>query len=169
MNYKLKLRIHKFYLLLREAMPVLILVMLIFFGASNIGLLRDTKRIAQDTRVIVAKQDDTLKAIEQLALDNKISGDELKDILTCMLVVPIEQRSAEVEENCRKQARANSDGTIQQQPTQTTPQSSNNGKKNSQPTTNGNNSPQEQEQANQNRGIIQRVNERIENLLGIGE
>jgi len=170
MKHKTKLRIHRFYVLLREAMPVMIFLMLIFFGAAIIGfqkdnqrLLRDTKNIARDTQIIVSKQDDTLKAIEQLALDNKISGQELKDILTCMLVVPINQRTPDIEANCRKQAQRNTDNNLQQQPTspQSTPSPSTPDKNNV--------SPQEHEQPQPNRGIIESVNSFVKNLLGIGE
>lgn len=124
MKDQAKLIFRQSFTLLKEGLPVLIFVGMLFFGTAIIGfqqdnrdLLRDTKAIAERTEEIVSKQDETLEAIEQLALDNKISGDELKDILLCMLVVPIEERTTDTQEKCRKEARQNSDDTIQQQPT----------------------------------------------------
>lgn len=91
---------------------ILMLIIIIFgfaiigFQKDNQQLLEDTKKIAENTEQIVAKQDETLAAIQNLALDNKISGDELKEILLCMLVVPPEQRTTDTANDCRKQADA---------------------------------------------------------------
>lgn len=110
MTLNTKLRIHRFYIFLREAMPIMIFIMLIFFGAAiirfqrdNQYIIRDTQATVKNTETIVVKQDETLEAIARLAADNKVSGDQLREILLCMLIVPIEQRTYDVANRCREQ------------------------------------------------------------------
>lgn len=107
----MKYRVHQFYNVLREAMPVMIFIMLIFFGAAILGFQKDNNRLLEDTRatvrnteVIVEKQDETLDAIRQLSLDNKLTSKQLGDTIICMLLVPVNQRTTQTQEECREQA-----------------------------------------------------------------
>lgn len=111
MNNSTKIKIHRFTLFLREVMPIMILAMLVFFGAAIIGFQQDNRRILKDTEVavkntetIVSKQDETLDAIKQLALDSKLTSKQLGDTIICMLLVPFSQRTAGTQDNCRAEA-----------------------------------------------------------------
>lgn len=174
MKQKNKVRIHKFYLLLKEAMPIMIFIMLIFFGAAIIGFQKDNQRILKGVYTTVSKQDETLQAIEDLAKDSKLESDEKTDIIICMLQVSIAERTPETVANCRAivenrntpESRYNNPTITPFSNTQTTPKSSKSGEKNDNPTSDGNT---QTEQPQENRGIIERINGAIENLLGIGE
>lgn len=129
MKNLVKYRVHQVYVFLREAMPVMILVMLIFFGAAILGFQQDNKRLLEDTRatvknteVIVEKQDQTLDAIRQLSLDNKLTSKQLGDTIICMLLVPVGQRTDQTQEDCKSQAISqsvtkNGNGSTTSQPT----------------------------------------------------
>lgn len=107
----IKHRIAKLAVWLNQNTGYMLVAIIIFFGISILGfqqdnkeLLEDTKNISKDTQTIVSKQDETLKAIQSLALDNKISGEQLKEILLCMLIVPPTERTTDVQANCRQRA-----------------------------------------------------------------
>lgn len=159
MNRAAKHKVHRFYILLREAMPILIFLMLIFFGAAIIGfmkdnqrLLQDTKHITEDTQTIVSKQDETLVAIKDLSLDNKLTSKQLGDTIICMLLVPVNQRTTETQDQCRQGAitrtpPSTANGSTTSQPVQPTPVGS------PQPTP----TPQP--------GMVERLNTRVEGVL----
>lgn len=91
----------------------LILVAIIFFGLAILGFQRDSRRILNDTsvavkntEVIVSKQDETLDAIKNLAIDNRLSSDQKTNIIICMLQVPVSQRTTDTEQDCRSRAQA---------------------------------------------------------------
>lgn len=106
-----KRRVHNLYVFMREAVPIMIFVMLVFFGAAIIGFQQDNRRILRDTaaavkntETIVSKQDETLIAIKTLALDSKLTSKQLGDTIICMLLVPVGQRTTQTQDNCRDQA-----------------------------------------------------------------
>lgn len=89
----------------------LLMVVIIVFGFATLGfqkdnrkLLQDTKHISEDTQAIVAKQDQTLVAIKDLSLDNKLTSKQLGDTIICMLLVPVGQRTTQTQDNCRQEA-----------------------------------------------------------------
>lgn len=89
----------------------LILMAIIISGFFTIRFQKDNKTIldgiadtSRNTETIVAKQDQTLEAIKQTAEDNRLLSDQKTNIIICMLLVPIEQRTADIVNNCRKQA-----------------------------------------------------------------
>lgn len=88
----------------------LILLAIIIFGFAILGfqksnkeLLQDTNTAVTNTETIVAKQDETLQAIKQTAIDNKLLSDEKTNIIICMLQVPVAERTTDTVTNCRKQ------------------------------------------------------------------
>lgn len=110
MNH-VKYFVHRFYIPVKEAMPIMILGMLIFFGAAILDFQRDNQRLLEDTgatvkntEVIVEKQDETLDAIKQLSLDNKLTSKQLGDTIICMLLVPVSNRTTQTQQYCREQA-----------------------------------------------------------------
>lgn len=124
----MKYRIHQLYKLLRESMPIMIFIMLIFFGAAIVGFQKDNRQIlegiaktGENTETIVAKQDETLEAIKDTAEDNKLLSEEKTNIIICMLQVPVGQRTTDTVANCRRQSEARQSP----QASQAAPQSSN--------------------------------------------
>lgn len=128
--------VHRFYIIVKEAMPIMILGMLIFFGAAIVDFQGDNQRLLEginstvkNTEVIVEKQDETLDAIRQLSLDNKLTSKQLGDTIICMLLIPVNQRTTNTQEVCREQAvnqtpASNEAGSTTAQPV-TAPQSDN--------------------------------------------
>lgn len=114
-KHKTKHGFHKAYLFLQDLIPIITIGVLIFFGVALIGLQKDNQRIlegmnntVQNTERIAIKQDETLKAIQELALDNKLTSKRLGDAIICMLKTPFEQRTADRLKDCRAEAMANS-------------------------------------------------------------
>lgn len=60
-----------------------------------------------DIKNILASQTDLLNAIRQVTIDNNLTAKQQTDIIICMLQVPVEQRTTDLKENCRKQVEAN--------------------------------------------------------------
>jgi hypothetical protein len=59
-----------------------------------------------DIKNILASQTDLLNAIRQVTIDNNLTAKQQTDIIICMLQVPVEQRTTDLKENCRKQVEA---------------------------------------------------------------
>lgn len=159
MNMKTKLRIHRFYKFLKEAMPVMIFLMLIFFGAAIIGFQKDNRALLQDTKSIVSKQDLTLSAIEALARDTKIESKQKTDIIICMLQIPVSERTTETVANCRKSVEERS--TTESQPHAT---SNENATNQAQPTVANSNAPSSTPQPAPQKSVVQRVGEQITDI-----
>lgn len=157
MNQRTKIKIHKFYIFLKEAMPVMIFLMLIFFGAAIIGFMKDNKVLLQDTKNIVAKQDETLKAIEELTKDIKIESNQKTDIIICMLQVPIAQRTADTITDCKNSVLPENQRQTTQQtsPTQEQPSQTQQSSQQVQP---------EQSSQSPEPSMIQRVGEGLTNI-----
>lgn len=92
----------------------LILVSVIMFGFIAYAQSQDIKRQGRDiertvetTATIVEKQDETLAAIQRVALDNKLISDQKTNIIICMLQIPQPERLP-AEQNCRKQIESTS-------------------------------------------------------------
>lgn len=89
----------------------ILILTVIFFGFAilnlqqdNQKLLKDTQATVKNTETIVQKQDETLDAIAQLAVDNKLTSKQLGDTIICMLLIPVGQRTTDTQEQCRTQA-----------------------------------------------------------------
>lgn len=77
-------------------MPILLLMFMHF----NIEVAKQTKA----TNSIVASQTKILNAIRAATDDNKLTAEQKSNLIICMLQVPVEQRSDDVLQGCRKQA-----------------------------------------------------------------
>lgn len=86
---------------------VVLAVGLLLFINFNIRLgqqAADTKEIAVGTNKIVKSQGDILDAIKQVTEDTRITAAEQTSIIICMLQVPIEERTTNLQAECREQA-----------------------------------------------------------------
>jgi hypothetical protein len=83
---------------------ILILVlMFIRFSVTVADNTRTAKENTATTQRIVKSQGDILEAIKQLALDGKVTSEQKTNIIICMLLVPVENRSTDVVTGCRNQ------------------------------------------------------------------
>lgn len=102
------------------AISLLILIVFVYFAIDNQRILEQIKSAADSSKqaaersvAILDKQDETLEAIRQVAIDNKITSDQKTDIIICMLQVPVNQRTSDTKENCREQAESSPPFTFQ--------------------------------------------------------
>lgn len=158
---KSKVAVHKLYIFLKEAMPILIFLMLMFFGAAILGFQSDNRALLQDTKSIVSKQDLTLSAIEALARDTKIESKQKTDIIICMLQVPVGERTTETVANCRKSVESRS--TTESQPHATSNENSSNQAQATQPSSPAQ-TPPTSTPPTQNKSVVQKFGERITNV-----
>lgn len=91
----------------------LIATAIVFFGLSimtfqkqNQKLLEGVAETASNTKAIVSKQDETLRAIQKVAEDNRLISDQKTNIIICMLQVPVDQRTTDTLNDCRKTSSA---------------------------------------------------------------
>lgn len=112
MNEKTKWRLHKInkFLDSPKAIIATLVILFVYFVYSNHQyqanyrqLLVEAKNAAQTTQTIVSKQDKTLAAIKQLAIDNRLLSDQKTNIIICMLQVPVNDRTTDIVTSCRKQ------------------------------------------------------------------
>lgn len=89
---------------LDQFMPYVLLVAIVVFGLAIINFQKDNQRLLENQQVTIEKQNQTLEAIKQLSVDNKLTSKQLGDTIICMLQVPITQRTPDIKENCIKQA-----------------------------------------------------------------
>lgn len=115
MNQRVKWNIHKFNNFLGKPQAVIITLFILFlyfaygnaqFQRTNRVLLEQTKSASQNTQTIVSKQDQTLAAIKQLTLDNKLSSKQLGDTIICMLKIPVADRTDDTATQCRQEVQA---------------------------------------------------------------
>lgn len=83
-----------------------LLVLIVMFVNFNLKLadsVQAARTTANSTNKIVKSQNDILNAIKKLAEDNKRTSEQKTDIIICMLQVPVNQRTTNTVEGCRKQ------------------------------------------------------------------
>lgn len=101
---------------LDQLVPYILIFIVIFFGAAILQFQEDNRKLLQNTNEIVVKQDQTLDAIKQLAEDSKISDEISRQIITCMLLVPVEERTTNTLNNCHKNTSQSVQSTQSAQP-----------------------------------------------------
>ncbi len=117
--------------LLNVAIAAFTFVLLMMFINFNKQVAENTKAAREttmNTNKIVKNQDETLKAIKQLAADTKITAEQKTNIIICMLKVPVELRTTDTLKSCRSQAESappppslnSSSNTLQNSTSQTT-------------------------------------------------
>lgn len=85
---------------------LLLFVMLILFINFNSRIAKQTEstnELAGSTNRVVKGQEDILKAIRQVTEDTRITADQQTAIIICMLQVPIESRTTDLQAKCRSQ------------------------------------------------------------------
>lgn len=88
---------------LKAVLVFIMLIMFINFNAQVAHQTDNTQKLAESTNRVVKNQGDILKAIKQVTEDTKITANEQTSIIICMLQVPIEQRTTDLQTECRKQ------------------------------------------------------------------
>lgn len=94
------LEVVKFLLIL------VLLLMFISFNRQSAEQAADTKTIAASTNKVVKGQGDILAAIKAVTDDTRITAVQQTAIIICMLQVPIESRTTDLQTQCRDQATA---------------------------------------------------------------
>ena len=85
---------------------ILIFIMLLMFINFNSQIAKQTDStngLAKSTNQVVKGQSDILTAIKQVTEDTRITANQQTAIIICMLQVPIEARSTDLQAQCRKQ------------------------------------------------------------------
>ena len=152
-------RIHKIGNWLDQLIPYFSfigIIIALFVAFAVYGISKDTNATAKNTQIVLTKQDQTLDAIKQLSVENKLTSKQLGDTIICMLLVPVGQRTTETQSNCEKQAVANPDTshqTIQSEQIKSNPQT-----------------PSENNQPKQNaiEKLINRVQQGLSNIVNRG-
>lgn len=80
-----------------------LLLMFINFNSRIADQTKGTNELALSTNKVVKGQDDILKAIRQVTEDTRITADQQTAIIICMLQVPIENRTTNLQASCRRQ------------------------------------------------------------------
>lgn len=94
------LEVVKFFLIL------VLLLMFISFNKQAAEQAASTKAIAESTNKVVKGQGDILAAIKQVTDDTRITAVQQTAIIICMLQVPIDSRTTDLQTQCRDQATA---------------------------------------------------------------
>ena len=89
-----------------------LVLMFINFNTQIVKQTESTNKLAESTNKVVKGQGDILKAIKQVTEDTRITANQQTAIIICMLQVPIEARSTDLQAQCRKQADAKQDNTV---------------------------------------------------------
>lgn len=84
-------------------MLFVLLLMFISFNSRIAKQTESTNEIAKSTNQVVKGQGDILKAIKQVTEDTRITADQQTAIIICMLQVPIDQRTTDLQSKCRTQ------------------------------------------------------------------
>lgn len=143
-----------------------LLILFIHFNtkvAENAKAARDT---ADSTKQIVSSQSDILNAIKKLATDDKITSEQKTNLIICMLQVPVDQRTTDLQAQCRKQIETgattysgNTPSTSSSQPTTSQPVKNTSSRSSQAP------SAPKQNVVQRTRTSIMRIVNRIRNLL----
>lgn len=64
----------------------------------------ETKMLTIQTADLVKSQDSILSAIKQVTEDTKLTAAQQTSIIICMLQVPVEERTTDLQSQCRKAA-----------------------------------------------------------------
>lgn len=86
---------------------VLVFVLLLMFINFNAQIAKQTEKtneLAASTNDVVKGQADILQAIRQVTEDTRITASQQTAIIICMLQVPIEQRTKDLQSQCRSRA-----------------------------------------------------------------
>lgn len=79
-----------------------------FLGLNQLAETRrlsaDTAKISSNTNKLIKSQTDILTAIKGVADDTKITAEQQTAIIICMLQVPINSRTTDLQAQCREQA-----------------------------------------------------------------
>lgn len=102
-----------------------LVLMFINFNTQIVKQTENTNKLAESTNQVVKGQGDILKAIKQVTEDTRITANQQTAIIICMLQVPIDARSTDLQAECRKQADVVQDNIVYKDNT-VVPQSSSN-------------------------------------------
>lgn len=79
-----------------------------FLGLNQLAETRrvatQTASISASTNQLIKSQNEVLSAIKGVTDDTKMTAEQQTAIIICMLQVPVEQRTTDLQANCRKQA-----------------------------------------------------------------
>lgn len=86
---------------LKFLLVVLMVILFINFNAKIAHEQSQTQAIAQSTNRVVNGQRDILNAIKQVTDDTHTTAAQQTAIIICMLQVPVDQRTTNLQEQCR--------------------------------------------------------------------
>lgn len=109
-------KMFQFLDVVKFALILLLALMFINFNSKAAKQAEDTAKIAQSTNDVVRTQGDILEAIKQVTDDTRITAVEQTSIIICMLQVPIERRTTDLQSQCRNLAVASSDDNVAKTP-----------------------------------------------------
>lgn len=90
--------------IIKFILVVIFVITFISFNARVAKQAADTKAIAASTAGVVKGQADILKAIKAVTDDTHTTAAQQTAIIICMLQVPIEQRTTDLQAKCRSSA-----------------------------------------------------------------
>lgn len=91
---------------LKFTLMLLLFLIYIILNAKLAHQTEATKVIAENTQTVVQSQADILAAIKQVTTDTNVTAAQQTAIIICMLQVPIENRTTDLQAKCRAQAKA---------------------------------------------------------------
>lgn len=83
---------------------ILLTLMFINFNVKIAENSNETKQLTMQTADLVKSQDSILAAIKQVTEDTRLTAAQQTSIIICMLQVPVEERTTDLQSQCRKSA-----------------------------------------------------------------
>lgn len=81
-----------------------LVILFVVFNARIATQADETHALAEKTNSIVKGQGDILQAIKQVTEDTRITASQQTSIIICMLQVPVNSRSTDLQTQCRNQS-----------------------------------------------------------------
>jgi hypothetical protein len=92
--------------LLKFFLILVLLLMFVQFNARIAMQSEETQKLTESTNKVVKSQADILTAIKQVTDDTRITAVQQTAIIICMLQVPIDERTTDLQTQCRERAMA---------------------------------------------------------------